>query len=315
MATTYPTGRKFHGDDLTGHVFGRLCVVRLAPPGRQGKRNRVRWVCRCDCGTEKVVFAEYMKAGRVVSCGCRGVECRRFGGGSKRSHLPEVQRTRGIWRNISDRCHNPQSTNYPGYGGRGIAVCDRWRASFDDFLEDVGVPPSIDHSLDRYPDQNGNYEPGNVRWATTAEQARNKRNNRNLTHDGRTQCLEDWSRELGLAPGALGARLKAGWSVERALTTPNKTQRHRGMTHLEMVKLRELAEAAAKARECDGRVWATFAHTAFGPVTHEVTHRDAADPADLRDSFDVFAGDTSEAVVNYIAALHPSVVLSLLKRL
>jgi hypothetical protein len=119
------------------------------------------------------------------------------------------------------RCHNPNHVGYPKYGGRGVAVCARWRNSFDSFLVDVGQRPSPKHTLDRFPDQNGNYEPGNVRWATTVEQARNKGDNKVVEFRGRKQSLAAWADELGFNYFTLWSRIeKSGWSVERAFTTP-----------------------------------------------------------------------------------------------
>lgn len=79
------------------------------------------------------------------------------------------------WRGMIRRCHDPRTSAFDGYGGRGIRVCDRWRHSFETFLSDVGPRPSPKHSIDRFPDNDGNYEPGNVRWATPKEQSNNRR--------------------------------------------------------------------------------------------------------------------------------------------
>lgn len=125
------------------------------------------------------------------------------------------------WKGIIGRCCCPSSVGYEAYGGRGITVCERWRRSFSDFLEDVGEAPTPEHSLDRFPDQNGNYEPGNVRWATEAEQNRNKRSNRWFEYDGMRLILSDWARLKGISKVTLCARInRYGWSFERAITTP-----------------------------------------------------------------------------------------------
>jgi hypothetical protein len=118
---------------------------------------------------------------------------------------------------MKKRCAIPSASGYRNYGGRGIRVCERWRESFLAFLDDVGCRPTGRHSLDRI-DTNGNYEPGNVRWATTTEQATNCRRNRRLTHDGKTQTLVEWARDYQLNPDTLASRIgKLGWSMERAL--------------------------------------------------------------------------------------------------
>lgn len=126
---------------------------------------------------------------------------------------------RGCWHVMNARCHNPESEMYAYYGARGITVCQRWRDSFDDFLADMGPRPSLKHSLDRYPNQRGNYEPGNVRWATSKQQGRNKTDNRLLTAFGRTQCVAEWAEEIGVSSNLIKDRIdKLGWSIERALS-------------------------------------------------------------------------------------------------
>lgn len=114
------------------------------------------------------------------------------------------------------RCLNPRSEKWPQYGGRGIAVCQRWQESFEAFLADMGEPPP-DHSLDRI-DNDGPYSPENCRWATNNQQARNKSTNRVLTYQGKSQTLAEWAEELGLPRNTIQTRLRLGWSVERALS-------------------------------------------------------------------------------------------------
>lgn len=125
-----------------------------------------------------------------------------------------------IWLSLKQRCTNPRNKGYKNYGGRGINVCRQWLTSFQEFLEDVGERPSPKHSLDRI-DNDGDYEPGNVRWVIRGEQNRNKRGNVLLTWGGKTMLLTDWARGLGIAHATLRSRLTKGWSLERALTTPN----------------------------------------------------------------------------------------------
>lgn len=133
------------------------------------------------------------------------------------------------------RCENPKHRAYPRYGGRGIRVCERWRSSFEAFAGDVGPrPPGVGptgralYSLDRYPNNDGNYEPGNVRWATAEEQARGKRNVKLLTYRGRDQTLAEWVRELGLGYRLVICRLYKGWGVVRAFEEPARPHRTRG---------------------------------------------------------------------------------------
>lgn len=127
------------------------------------------------------------------------------------------------WGSMRDRCLNPTDKHYPNYGGRGIKICPLWLSSYPAFLEFMGRRPSPQHSLDRYPDNDGNYEPGNVRWATKKEQALNRRDSRILTFNGRSQNLQLWADEIGIDQSAIWLRIyKYGWSIDRALTSPSR---------------------------------------------------------------------------------------------
>jgi hypothetical protein len=118
------------------------------------------------------------------------------------------------------RCLNPKGDHFNCYGGRGIKVCNHWQNSFENFLADMGKRPSLKHTLDRYPDKNGDYEPGNCQWRTRKEQARNTRQNRLLTHKGKTLCIGEWAEKLGIYPEIISHRLAAGWSIQRTLESP-----------------------------------------------------------------------------------------------
>lgn len=122
------------------------------------------------------------------------------------------------------RCTNPNRHDYLSYGGRGILVCQRWRESFATFLADVGGRPSKAHSLDRFPNMNGNYEPGNVRWATKHEQMQNTRGTRLITFNSETHGLNEWARRLGMTHSSLQGRMRRGWSLEKTLTTPKRKE-------------------------------------------------------------------------------------------
>ncbi|HNC24842.1 MAG TPA: hypothetical protein PLU52_11600 [Opitutaceae bacterium] len=125
---------------------------------------------------------------------------------------------RFVWRSMINRCHRPEVENYPNYGGRGIAVCDRWRSSFDAFMADMGERPP-GGTIERR-DNDGPYGPENCLWVTRADQSRNKRNNRLITANGRTMTMADWARELGINPAAILYRIRAGWTAARAVTEP-----------------------------------------------------------------------------------------------
>lgn len=157
-----------------GGTFGRLTVLARSLPNKHGQAI---WRCRCSCGTEKDIRASSLKGGIASSCGCIYRESRPV---IRRTHgdKPKVTRVAPeytAWTNMITRCTNPKHNRWKHYGGRGISVCARWRGSYEAFLADVGRKPSPSHSLDRYPNNDGNYEPTNVRWATDDQQARNKR--------------------------------------------------------------------------------------------------------------------------------------------
>ncbi len=203
--------------DLTGHVIGRWTVLKYLGTDKHG---HARWDCQCLCGTRRAVLSSSLVRRISLSCGCRNREvATALSTTHGKSETPEHQ----IWCHMRSRCHIPTDTGYHNYGGRGITVCDEWRESFAAFFEDMGERPSSEHSIDRI-DNDGNYEPGNCRWATTKEQARNTRRSRMLTLNGKTMCVTDWAKEIGLTPSALLYRLRLGWSVERVLTEP---RRHR----------------------------------------------------------------------------------------
>lgn len=193
-----------------GEKFGRLTVLGPAP-----KRRTCRhWLCRCECGCEKE-FNEYnMTRGYTRGCGCQGAV----------KHGMSESSIYSIWSGIKRRCYNESETSFKNYGGRGIAVCDRWRNSFDSFLTDMGPRPTSRHSIDRI-DTNGNYEPENCRWATPEIQARNTRANRILEFAGESRCVAEWAEIKGIPLYTLFGRLRNGWCVSRALLLPSS--RHR----------------------------------------------------------------------------------------
>jgi hypothetical protein len=120
---------------------------------------------------------------------------------------------------MKQRCQNPNNPSYHNYGGRGIKVCERW-FSFENFISDMGMRPTNDHTLERI-NNDGNYEPSNCKWATRTEQARNFRSNRMLEFNGEKKCISAWAKELGLTHDSISRRLRRGWSIEEALTKPS----------------------------------------------------------------------------------------------
>lgn len=151
-------------EDLTGKRFGKLFVVRRDGSGK----GQALWFCKCDCGREISVAGSHMRRGNTKSCGCWRHE---FSKVMKSTHGKTRSKIYRVWAGMKNRCHNPNQPHYHRYGGRGIRVCDEWRNSFEAFYRDMGDPPKDGQrwTLDRM-DVNGNYEPGNVRWATYAQQ-------------------------------------------------------------------------------------------------------------------------------------------------
>lgn len=207
--------------DLAGQKFGRLTAIERAP---NSIHKKARWRCRCECGNEKTIVAGDLRSGRTLACGCLGREQLRAApqvGSPKHGlcYTPEYR----AWGSMIQRCTNSKSRSFKNYGGRGITVCAEWRKSFEAFFAYVGNRPSPDHTLDRFPNQNGNYEPGNVRWATQVEQMNNVRNNVRVVYRGEKMTLPEAIRKAGniASRTAVGYRIRVGWPIDRAVETPS----------------------------------------------------------------------------------------------
>lgn len=197
--------------------FGRLVAVRDLPE-RAG--SGAMWLCKCACGNEISVLGYSLRRGDTQSCGCLIRDMNR----DRTTHGACVNEERTqeyiTWRAMVSRCHNSLSKDYQDYGAKGIEVCGEWRASFGAFLAHIGRRPSRDHSIDRFPNGDGNYEPGNVRWATKKEQARNRKNNKYIEFQGRQMLLVEVCEITGVPAKLVRDRLYAGWSTAAALTFP-----------------------------------------------------------------------------------------------
>lgn len=193
--------------DKTGRRYGRLVVLRL------GIKRGVRyyWECRCDCGVTTEVSGANLVSSQVLSCGCLWKE-------SITKHGQNQSPTYRVWQAMKQRCGNPKADSYIDYGARGIKVCARWKTSFESFLSDMGKKPTSNHSIERLDNSKG-YFKSNCIWATPSIQLRNTRRNRNITFLGRTQCITDWAKELGLAANTITYRLERKWPLKTVLST------------------------------------------------------------------------------------------------
>lgn len=208
-----------HVRDLLGQRFGMLTVSARAANSKSGK---ARWTCLCDCGGTTTAHGTDLSHGHTTSCGCHRLDVMTklltTHGGTGR---PEYSH----WCSIKDRCYNPKNPKFGRYGGRGILMCDEWRGDFAAFFADMGPRPSPTHSVDRI-DNNKGYEPGNCRWATPTQQARNTRRTRYVAADGIIGKLPEVAERLNISPGTLKARAKRGTYGTRyveCLTDPRDT--------------------------------------------------------------------------------------------
>lgn len=205
---------------LIGQRFGRLTVLGkggLTPAHKQ------RWTCRCDCGaTTAAPTTGGLHSGNTQSCGCLMMESSSANGKKRRTHGMKNTPEWHAWFSMRQRCNNSKTLGFYNYGGRGISVCPEWNASFVKFYQDMGPRPSDGHSLDRI-DTNGNYEPGNCRWATWEEQQNNTRHNVRLTFGDETLTASQWAARTGMSPFTIYARVERGWPPERILTTEPRT--------------------------------------------------------------------------------------------
>lgn len=220
--------KRRYKDIEIGDSFGRLIVVTRLP---RLPYEDLFWRCSCSCGKMTIVVDQSLKSGGTKSCGCLRVEVtqeRTTTHGhtsklrSKTGSTPEYE----AWKQMIGRCYGTYTASYKTHGARGIRVCDDWRHSFGAFLIYMGLKPSPELTLERI-NNNGNYEPGNVKWATKKEQARNRRTNRLITVNGVTKCLQEWSEDSGVSHTLILYRLRAGWGEEELLTAPDlRRKRH-----------------------------------------------------------------------------------------
>ena len=203
--------------NLTGAQYGKLTVV--CRTNNQGKH--VAWLCRCECGREKIVQSNHLREGSIRSCGQCSYKTDHWSrvGGASHSRL-----YRSVWNKILQRCYNAANKDYPNYGGRGIKMCDEWKdfLAFQEWALSNGYDPNAKYgecTLDRI-DVNGDYCPENCRFTTTKQQNRNKTNTYWIDVDGERIACSEYAERMNIDPDCLYSRLRRGWSLEDAVNTP-----------------------------------------------------------------------------------------------
>lgn len=201
--------------EFVGKRFGRLTGVGTC----FGNNHKTMVVCLCACGKSSTVSPQALRTKATRSCGCLAKETSAKQGKKNRTHGRSTTATYSVWRNMLTRCDNPRAFAFHRYGGRGITVCERWR-SFANFRLDMGDPKK-GATIDRI-DNDGNYEPGNCRWASRVQQANNRIKNRFIVAFGQTKTLAEWSRDRKCRAGyvAILKRIGRGWKPEDAITRP-----------------------------------------------------------------------------------------------
>lgn len=217
-------------EDLTCKRFGKLVVTGRAPDkfNKDGTR-RIAWYCDCDCGTKNYIVdgASLRNTKRgTKSCGCLIKDINSSNPGHNRRHNMCRTRLYAIWCNMKTRCTNSNNAKYERYGGRGISICNEWIYNFDNFKNwayKTGYNDSL--TLDRI-DYDGNYCPENRRWATQKMQQNNRSSNAILQYNNKRKTVAEWANVFNIKYQTLLSRLRRGWEVEKALTTPVRN-RHR----------------------------------------------------------------------------------------
>jgi hypothetical protein len=196
--------------DMMGKKYGQLLAI--SPAGRSDSSKNIIWVFKCSCGRLCEFSGYSVRSGKTIDCQlCSRERLRLSSVDHGKSNSVEFR----TWTDIQSRCHNPNATSYPRYGGRGIEVCARWRDSFSAFLEDMGPRPN-GMSIERN-DNDKNYTPDNCRWATRTEQANNRKNNVIVTIDNESKTIAQWASHAGIKNGTMWYRVKAGYSGRRLL--------------------------------------------------------------------------------------------------
>lgn len=200
--------------DISGQIFGKLTAIKPVGSNKAGLKI---WLFTCECGGTKEAVASEAKRGHISSCGCLALKQKRDAAmcNSHPYSRTNMYRERKTWENMIARCYTESNNAFASYGGRGITVCDRWRESFANFVDDMGPRPE-GKTLDRK-DNGLGYSKDNCRWATSVEQANHKRNNRRITIDGITHTVAEWARIRGIKADNIYTRLAKGVDEKEAV--------------------------------------------------------------------------------------------------
>jgi len=202
-------------------------VICRAENRKQGGAN---WLCKCDCGKETIVQAGSLKNNHTRSCGCERCIWQLIKARTKHGCSRGNAEYRA-WQHMKKRCFDKNNKNYNLYGGRGITVYKDWIDDFSAFYAHIGKKPTEKHSLDRFPNKNGNYEPNNVRWATQFQQMQNVKQNVELELNGKTMVLAEWGRFLNVNASAISFHLKNGRTIEQ-IVAHYKYKKEHNLTYL-----------------------------------------------------------------------------------
>lgn len=205
-------------ENMIGRRFGRYVV--LEETKERKKDGTIKYLCRCDCGNERIVSGSLLRSGQSKSCGCYNRDV------VKKENPNYKKPLYGILNSMKQRCNNKNDKAYHNYGARGIRVCEEWAKDFNSF-EEWAINNGYRNGLwiDRI-DDNGNYEPNNCRWATPKEQQNNKRTNVMITINGETKNIEEWSNISGIGWATIKRRIELGWENENLLKPVQKKYSH-----------------------------------------------------------------------------------------
>lgn len=226
--------------NLLGQRFGYLKVIARAGTTVGTATQCATWLCQCDCGKQVIRRSQYLRTKHRVhprSCGCHH---------GNETHKMSQTKQYSNYQNMLRRCHDSLDKDYKNYGARGIEVCKKWRESFENFWEDMGVGYSHGLTLDRI-DNNGPYAPENCRWATLKQQANNTRYNVLIDTPTGQMTIAQAAETYGIKSITLRKRLKAGWPVRIALTTPTDNKSRKLSTYLTADLVPDLSLLVQKA--------------------------------------------------------------------